>query len=110
MEGAFQQSPAASWALQGQLGPVLSGVHLSADPSLREIIRNQCPLVICYITIENAPFSLLMYLFKMVIFHGFWYVYHFGSCHGRGRTKFSPPPGTEPLLRLQKVAGFRCLI
>ena len=34
-----------------------------------------CPLVVCYIAIENGPFSLLIYLLKMVIFHSKRLVY-----------------------------------
>ena len=41
------------------------------------------PLVICYIAIENTPFSLLIYLFEMVIFYSFLYVcQRVGPCLG----------------------------
>ena len=38
--------------------------------------RKTYPLVICCITIENKPFSLLIYLFKMVILYSKLWVYH----------------------------------
>ena len=38
-------------------------------------------LVICYIAIENTPFSSLIYLFKMVIFHSYVKVYQRVNLH-----------------------------
>ena len=38
--------------------------------------RKTYPLVFCCITIENKPFSLLIYLFKMVILYSKLWVYH----------------------------------
>jgi len=41
--------------------------------NLSQIRKFNCyPLVICYIAIENTPFSSLIYLFKMVIYVMFY--------------------------------------
>ena len=59
------------WTRRNQQKPValrMTRWHRRASASMSRY-SILYPLVVCYIAIENGPFSSLMYLLKMVIFH-----------------------------------------